>query len=111
MVKRTWTGGWIAFHRIDRMPEVCLPQDCLPIGRKTAGLSRGSQMRMKWAQGVHIVFISKVYRSELCLVITEKKMSVSIGISRFFVCLFVSSESFFFLFQKHLLNTHFEPGH
>ena len=68
-------------------------------------------MRMKWAQGVHIVFISKVYRSELCLVRTEKKMSVSIGISRFFVCLFVSSESFFFLFQKHLLNTHFEPGH
>ena len=105
MVKRTRTGGWMAFHRTDRMPEVCLPQDCLPIGRKTAGPSRGSQMRMKWAQSVHTVFTSKVYRSELCLLRTEKKKSMLIGISRVFVCLFLQKVFFSFCFR----NTYWTP--
>lgn len=94
----------MAFHRTDRMPEVCLPQDCLPIGRKTAGPSRGSQMRMKWAQSVHTVFTSKVYRSELCLLRTEKKKSMLIGISRVFVCLFL--QKVFFLFVSETLIEH-----
>lgn len=62
-------GGRLeSFLKIDRMPE-----DCPPIGGKTAGLSRGSQVIMNWAQSVPTVFTLKVYRSDPCLLELKKK--------------------------------------
>lgn len=82
-----------------------MPSTGLPSNRQeTAGLSRGSQMRMKWAQGIHIVFTSKVYRSELCLLRTEKKNEhVNWNFKVFLVCLLVSSESFFLFVSETLI--------
>lgn len=82
-------------HRIDRMPEVCLPQDCPSNRQKTAGPSRGSQMRMKWASECsHCIHIEGL-QAELCLLRTEK-MSMLIEFPRVFVCLFLSEGIFFF---------------
>ena len=96
-------GGRLeSFLKIDRMPE-----DCPPIGGKTAGLSRGSQVIMNWAQSVPTVFTLKVYRSDLFLLELKKKKkkkTASIGISRIFFLLLSHC------FRQHLLNMHFEPS-